>query len=406
MPGDMDGKMRKTLTEAHSDTPPRAGLRALVRAPGLPSVNAPLLRQALGVALVAAFLWLLRDRLAALDPAEVLRASTRISALQWALAGLATAASFGALAQYDALIHRLLGTRVDPRAARRAGWSAIALSQTIGLGLVSGALVRWRMLPGLSIAQATRLTATVAASFLAGWAVLTALVLALAPKGHLGLHILAVQGLAGIGLVLGGALGLSALLLPEIRLGTLRIRLPGLLTMGRILALAALDTGLAALALWVLLPAEAGLGLLHLYPAFLLALGAGFVSGTPGGIGPFEITLVSLLPAAGQIELLGAVLAWRLVYYAAPALIALAAIARRPGVAVRFGPLLAAPTQTVSPRVALLIAASPQAELGLLHQGEHGVLYGPGARSGWMIGRTPRTSSRCSIRSASLPCLR
>lgn len=356
-----------------------------------PRLGAAIGRQAIALTLLAVLAFALRDRLAALDRAAILDAFARVSAGQWALAGLATALSFAALAQYDVLIHRWLGTGVAPRQARRAGWTAIALSQTLGLGLVTGSVVRWRMLPEGGLAQASRVTAAAAATFLAAWAVLSAHVVLFAPVALPGLPLLAVQGLALAALALGGALGLAALVAPELRLGRWRLRLPPLAVLGRILALAALDTGLAAAALWVLLPPEAGLSIFQLFPAFLLALGAGFVSGTPGGLGPFEITLVTLLPGSPEPALLAAVLAWRLAYYGAPAALALAVVALAAPLAGagrgRLLPPAAQPASHLSPRLARLIDAAAQAELGLLRQGEHGVLSSPTGRGGWMVGR-------------------
>ncbi|MFD2173465.1 phosphatidylglycerol lysyltransferase domain-containing protein [Rhodobacter lacus] len=346
-------------------------------------------RQVLGIALVAAFLWALRDRLASLDTNAVLAALARLDALDWALALGATVLSFAALARYDALIHRMLHRPTPPDAARRAGWTAIALSQTIGFGLVSGALVRWRMLPETSLAQATKITATVAATFLAAWAVLTAAVLLVAPIEHPHLTVWAVQGLALLGLALGGALALAGLKLPGLKVGRFTLRLPAPAMLGKILVLALIDTAFAALALWVLLPPGSELSLLALYPAFLLALGAGFVSGTPGGVGPFEITLVALLPATPEPELLAAILAWRITYFGVPALAAAALVALRPGRALDHPRIVAAPLDC--PQIAHLVAQDRQAELGLMRQGELGLLRCDRTPGGWMAGRAGRT---------------
>ncbi len=95
--------------------------------------------------------------------------------------GAASAVSYWSLGQYDAVIHRALKTQIAPRAAARAGILAIAISQTVGFGLISGALVRWRMTAGLSLAQASTITASVAASFLLGWAAITGAVLLALP---------------------------------------------------------------------------------------------------------------------------------------------------------------------------------------------------------------------------------
>ncbi|MCB1329671.1 MAG: hypothetical protein KDK28_09575, partial [Maritimibacter sp.] len=61
------------------------------------------------------------------------------------------------------------------------GAAAIAVAQTIGMGTLTGALVRWRLLPGLGLAGALRLSVAVSLSFLAAWAVLTALALVALP---------------------------------------------------------------------------------------------------------------------------------------------------------------------------------------------------------------------------------
>ncbi len=57
-------------------------------------------------------------------------------------------------------------------------------------------------------------------------------------------------------------------------------------------------------------------------PAVVIAIGAGLLSGAPGGIGAFELVLLALLPGAGEAALIAGILAWRLVYFVAPALIA------------------------------------------------------------------------------------
>ncbi|PYF09950.1 phosphatidylglycerol lysyltransferase [Rhodobacter viridis] len=377
----MSDQSRKTFAA-------RLEVRGLLLPEGI-ELGAAARKQLLGIGLLVLFLWVLRDKLTHLDTEAILAALAQVDGLSWALAIAATVASFAALAQYDALIHRALATGTAPAHARRGGWTAIAIGQTVGFGLVSGALVRWRMLPDTSLAQASKITATVAATFLAGWSVLTAAVLLVAPINHPHLPVMAVQGLAILGLVMGGGLALMTLVLPEgLRLGRFTLRLPPLAVMARILGLAALDTAFAAAALWALLPGFETLAFFALYPAFLLAQGAGLVSNTPGGVGPFEITLVSLLPATSQPELIAAILAWRIVYYGLPALVAVLLVMLRPAHVLRKSTVLSA---TEAPCALLRSALSaPQAELGLLRQGEHGLLPTDCGHGGWMVGRAGR----------------
>ena len=79
-----------------------------------------------------------------LDWGQVGQPWSGITPLQWSLAILATAASFATLGQYDVIVHGILNTRVSARAAQASGAAAVALSQTLGFGLIVGTLARWR----------------------------------------------------------------------------------------------------------------------------------------------------------------------------------------------------------------------------------------------------------------------
>lgn len=274
------------------------------------------------VALVV-FAGLLLRHVQTLDFALV-AASLRAASLgDWALAALFTAISLSAVGQYDAGVHRMLGTGIAPAAARRAGIRAVALSQTLGFGTLTGALVRWRSLPDLTLWTATRVSALVTLSFLGSWAIVTAAVLWLAPP----------EGPFPEALVWGGtalAAAIAAVVLLRARArpdSALRIDAAGL---ARLLVWTTVDTGAAALALWVLLPDTAPVSFLALFAAYLLALGAGLASNAPGGVGAFELALMTLLPVPEAEPLLAAILAFRLVYYIAPALLALPGLFRAP----------------------------------------------------------------------------
>ena len=128
---------------------------------------------------------------------------------------------------------------------------------------------------------------------------------------------------------------------------------------------AALDVSAAFAALFLLLPSGAEPPLLALFPAFLFALGAGLYSGTPGGAGPFEVTLLAMtatgLPAAMDVTaLISGILAFRVVYFAVPGTLAVIALMRAPLVA-RYAPKTYA--ETDSPRLRL-----PRAESAVVYQ--------------------------------------
>jgi phosphatidylglycerol lysyltransferase len=96
------------------------------------------------------------------------------------------------------------------------------------------------------------------------------------------------------------------------------VRLPTLAIAIGQTALAATDLALACAALYVLLPASANVSYLAFAGLYMVALAASLLSLVPGGLGVFESILVLLLPGVPAPEMLGSLIAYRLVYYALP----------------------------------------------------------------------------------------
>ncbi len=258
---------------------------------------------------------LLFDRMRGFDISQIWNVVWSMHPLQWGLAILASAASFLALGQYDAVIHRALRTGISARRARISGMRAIALSQVLGFGSLTSALVRWRCLPELTAIRAVHLSVLVSVSFLAAWSIVAALIL------WLGRVDLPAKPALLAGATAAAAIGL-ALPLMRHRIPRLRAILGQLDTsdLGQLVLWALLDTGFAAIVLGVFLWGQ--VDPMTLFSAYLVALGCGLLSNAPGGLGAFELTLMALLPAIPAPDLLAAILAYRLAYYALPALVA------------------------------------------------------------------------------------
>ncbi len=240
--------------------------------------------------------------LAALDMTRLTESFATLHPWQWAAALAATACSFMALGRYDAIWHRILQSGVAARRASHVGTAAIAVSQSLGLTAVTAGLVRWRCLPELPVARVAAISGAVGLSFLLGWgicAIAAALLLGLLPVPPiLGLWICAAA------LVLLWALG--------------RMPLAVRAAAGVLLGWVVLDLAFAGTALWLLLPPDVALPWLPLVAAYVLALGAGLIGNSPGGVGPFELTLLALLPMLPAEEVLASLLAFRIVYYLIP----------------------------------------------------------------------------------------
>ncbi len=247
--------------------------------------------------------------------AELWTLISGIKITQWLGAVAGTALSFWALGKYDSVAHRHLRTGLDGALAQRAGMVSIAFSQTIGFGIFTGAFARWRVIPQLSPLQAAQMTGFVGVTFLTALAAICGI--ALLGTAH-SLH----------NLLLGGAISLIALtasvvcfMFPTWKIGKFTLRLPSLRALFALGAWTLVDIASAGCALWLLLPEGHGIALTDLLPAYFLALGLAIISSAPGGAGPLEIALIALLPAADPATLVAGLLAFRMVYYAVPAIL-------------------------------------------------------------------------------------
>ncbi|WP_293442388.1 hypothetical protein [Planktotalea sp.] len=72
--------------------------------------------------------------------------------------------------------------------------------------------------------------------------------------------------------------------------------MPSLLAIFAPMCFAAIDTGTAALAFWVLTPSSTDIVFAQLFPIYLVCFGLALVSNTPVGVGPFELILLWAIP--------------------------------------------------------------------------------------------------------------
>lgn len=295
-----------------------------------------------------------------------------LSAGQIGLAILAVALAFVAVAGQERAVLAHLALPVARGPGWRAAVAAAAVSQTVGFGPVVGAIVRQRLLPGLTMGQSFAISACITVGFFAGICLLALAGFAMMP-GHVmarGLLMVAVLGLV-IAAVLGG---------PTV----MGFRKPNLFVMARFLGWLAVDLTALAAVLWLVLPG--GTVFLDLLPVFLIALGIGVASGSPGGVGPFEATLVAFLPQIGAHDLVAGIIAFRVLGYVVPA------VCGAVWALVGAGRVEMVPQALVEHRqVALAVLHKlPGAEVQLIRQGQLTLLAGEGGYL-WLSGRLTHT---------------
>lgn len=281
----------------------------------------------LGLGLFALALWILYRQLRHYRPGDIARSLAALPSDRVLLAIGFTALNFLLLSVYDFLGVRYAGRTLRYRRVAAASFVGFAFSQSLGFPLLTGAPARYRLYSawGLSAVEISQVIAFYSVTFWIGVGLIAGTLL-----------------LAGPALLpppLGGPLGRAAGALVIVVVGiyfawtvrgrpVLRVRdweFPPPSTGLSIaqLVVSPLDWSLAAAVLWILLPPGLGLS----YPAFLAIFVAaqvvGLVSHVPGGLGVFEAALFLLLPGHGpRNALLGALVAFRGIYYLLPLVVA------------------------------------------------------------------------------------
>ena len=279
----------------------------------------------LSAAVFAAALWTLHHELKRFhyqDVAAYLRGLPAAD-VGWAL--LLTAGSYLLLTVYDLLGFRYAGRPLPFRQVAQGAFIGYSFSNSVGNALFTGAPIRFRLYSGWGVTP-EEITKVVAFGFLTFWlgflslaGAAFALVPASLPRAlHLPFASERPLGIVCLALVVG-FLAATLRRPGPIQVRGWEFRLPTPRLAAAQIAVASLDWALAAGVLYALLPPHPALA----YPAFLglflLAQLAGFLSQIPGGLGVFETVIVLLLaPAVPAASVLGALVAFRVVYYLMP----------------------------------------------------------------------------------------
>jgi phosphatidylglycerol lysyltransferase len=239
-----------------------------------------------------------------------------------------TAGSYAALAVVEALALRHVGQRLPAGITSLTSFISYAFGHNIGLAALSGSAIRLRLYGSRGIGATDIAVVSGFCAFTTGLGLvaLTAFALLVEPQ-EAGLVLrLGPVAAQAVGALLAAALlaylAWSALRREPLALRQWRLRLPRpSISAGQLVA-SVIDLSCAAAALFVVLPDAAQIS----YPAFLavfvLSVFAASITGVPGGLGVIEYVVVLALPHVPTEQLLGRMLAFRLVYYVAPLVIA------------------------------------------------------------------------------------
>ncbi|TWR90320.1 bifunctional lysylphosphatidylglycerol flippase/synthetase MprF [Pseudomonas saxonica] len=248
----------------------------------------------------------------------------------------ATAVGFLILLGYEWSASRYAGVKLPAKTLAFGGFTAFAIGNAIGLSLLSGGSVRYRLYARFGVGASEVAHMTLFASLSLGCALppLAALAtLSNLPAASTALNIpewvLGSVAFAILALFALLALGIYRRRLPEqpipdnllVKAGRRTLRLPSPRLTLLQLVITALDVAAAATVLYLLLPEAPPFGPFLL--VYLLALAAGVLSHVPGGVGVFEaILLAAFADKLGAAPLAAALLLYRIIYVILPLLIA------------------------------------------------------------------------------------
>jgi len=261
-------------------------------------------------------------------PHAIRQAFNALSNAQIAGALGLTAASYLLLTLYDSAALHVIGRKLPWRTAALASFTSYTLSHNLGLALLTGGSARYRIYRAAGLGGG-EIGSVIALASLAFWnGVILLAGIAAATSTHilpffdwgLSLHWLHIAGLATVTLCLIPLL-LRHFGLRAVEIGGWRTPLPGPAMSASMTLVAALDLAAASAALYILLPAPDASAWPLFFLGYALAIIAALISHVPGGLGVFEAVVIATVPG-DKAQLLAALLAYRVIYYLLPLLVA------------------------------------------------------------------------------------
>lgn len=249
--------------------------------------------------LFSAALWVLHREVQTVHLQRILSELEAIPGKRLWLAAILTVSSYTIMAGYDYLAIRFIKHSLSLTRIVLASFIGNAFSNNIGFPILAGASVRYRLYSnwGLSGLEIAKVVAFYTLTQWLGFFSIGSMVLVLEPMGippgsYIPFHTTLPLGVLFLG-VMTGYFALTAFHRP-----------PWLL---------------AIAVLYTLLPSELPVSFPNFIGVFFLAAMAGVVSQIPGGLGVFEAAMLMLLtPSMNATQLLGALIAYRGIYYLLP----------------------------------------------------------------------------------------
>lgn len=239
-----------------------------------------------------------------------------------------TLLSYLSLTLFDALGLRYATRPLPYHRSAGVSFIAYAFAHSFSFAALTGAAIRYRFYApaGLTAVDVARISAFTSVTTGLGIGLLGGLALLLSPSLtgavlRLPVGWTLVAG-AGILFCVAAYAAWGCFARNPTELWSWRIEPPGARLVIPQLFVGLADLGFSAAALWMLLPESAAIGFPAFCGAYAAAIVAGLITHVPGGLGVLEAVLLLTIPHSDPAGMLGALAAYRLIYYILPLLIA------------------------------------------------------------------------------------
>jgi uncharacterized membrane protein YbhN (UPF0104 family) len=281
------------------------------------------------LSIAAVAIWVVAQRIGEIDFDEVLRDLAAVPMPIVIAALLCSAGVYTTVGLYEGIAVRLASGRNLRRQAFRTAVIANPLGRAIGVAMVSGGALRYRMYAPeeLSIREVGAIILLVAMPYVfgVGWLIDVSLLLHAGDGGkalQLPVAVVAIFGVLGLAKDVGWLAFVAARTEP-ITIRGQSIRLPSLRDALVQIAFGLVQISLMTTILYLFMPPELNMTWPAFVAVYCLSFVAGQVSNVPAGLGVLEAALFLMLPQVPPGKLVGAVLAYRAVYELIPLGVAL-----------------------------------------------------------------------------------
>ncbi len=238
-----------------------------------------------------------------------------------------TVLNYVILIGYDWVGVRYVGHPMHFRRIAMASFLGCAVGNNFG-SLLGGSGVRYRLYSnwGLSAADIVKLVLLLSITFWIGLFGIAGIVMLMDPApipARLHLPISTSRPIGILFCVMTAIYLIASAAQRKIKIVRWQFTPPPLKLAGAQYLIASFDFAVAAAVLYVLLPDAFHVTFWHFFGVFLLAIVLAVISTVPGGLGVFELTIIVLLDGTNSHDLVGSLLAFRLIYYLIPLVIGL-----------------------------------------------------------------------------------